>query len=146
MNRLRYAYEKAGKQIRDCAAYRKRHYDKRRLHPEIRIGDCVYVRSRAVHGRNKIQGTWDSTVYRVVKATENTVIVEPNDGDGIPITLNRQHVIKCRPKSDKNELSQGDASDSDSDDNQKIPTRRSTRVNTGKHSNPNKLPCTVYRT
>ena len=41
-----------------------------------------------IHGR-------DSTIYRVLRLSENTVVVEPDDGAGVSRTLNRQHVIKC---------------------------------------------------
>ena len=41
-----------------------------------------------IHGR-------DSTIYRVLRLSENTVVVEPDDGAGVSRILNRQHVIKC---------------------------------------------------
>ena len=67
-NRLRYAYEKAGEQTKDRAEYRKNKHDEQRFNPEICVSDKVYIRNRGVHGRNKIQDTWSSTVYRVVHA------------------------------------------------------------------------------
>ena len=65
------------------------------LNPELCVDDKVYVRNCGVRGRNKIQDTWDSTIYRVLRLSENTVVVEPEDGAGVSRTLNRQHVIKC---------------------------------------------------
>ncbi|VDI18404.1 Hypothetical predicted protein [Mytilus galloprovincialis] len=64
-NRLRYAYEKAGEQTKDRAEYRKNKHDEQRFNPEICVSDKVYIRNRGVHGRNKIQDTWSSTVYIV---------------------------------------------------------------------------------
>ncbi|CAC5422660.1 unnamed protein product [Mytilus coruscus] len=111
-NRLRYGYEKAGEQTKDRAEYRKTVHDQKRFNPEICVGDKVYIRNRGVHGRNNIQDTWSSTVYRVVRLSENIVTVEPNDGAGVSITLNRQDVIKCniQPSVDQNNI------DSDSSD------------------------------
>ena len=37
----------------------------------------------------------DSTIYCVLRLSENIVVVEPDDGAGVSRTLNRQHVIKC---------------------------------------------------
>lgn len=142
-SRLRYAHEKAGEQIKDRVLYRKEQHDKRRFNPEIRVGDSVYIRNRGVYGRNKIQDTWDSTVYRVIKTFENTVVVVPSDGAGVSRTLNRQHVLKCR--SDSDEPSSKDSSDNEDDGVLVVPRRRF-RVTAGKHSNPNKLPCSTLNT
>ncbi|CAG2234451.1 unnamed protein product [Mytilus edulis] len=129
-NRLRYAYEKAGEQTKDRAEYRKTKHDEKRFNPEICVGDKVYIRNRGVHGRNKIQDTWSSTVYRVVRLSENTVTVEPNDGAG---------VIKCNIQQSVDDNS----SESDSSDDMFIP-RRTTRTTAGKHTNPNRLPNSIF--
>ena len=93
--RSRYAYDKAGERTNDCAEYRKTVHDQKRFNPELCVGDKVYIGNRGVRGRNKIQDTWDSTNYRVLRLSENTVVVEPDDGAVVSRTLNRQHVIKC---------------------------------------------------
>ncbi|VDI61737.1 Hypothetical predicted protein [Mytilus galloprovincialis] len=139
-NRLRYAYEKAGEQTKDRAEYRKNKHDEQRFNPEICVSDKVYIRNRGVHGRNKIQDTWSSTVYRVVRLSENTVTVEPNDGAGVSRTLNRRDVIKCNIY---NNLWNVNSSDSDSSDDMFIP-RRTTRATAGKHTNPNRLPNSIF--
>lgn len=93
--------------------------------------DKVYIRNRGVHGRNKIQDAWSSTVYRVVLLSENTVIIEPIVGAGVSRTLNRRDVIKCNIQQSVDDNS----SDSDSSDDIFIP-RRKTRATAGKHTNP----------
>ncbi|VDI55123.1 Hypothetical predicted protein [Mytilus galloprovincialis] len=138
-NRLRYAYEKAGEQTKDRAEYRKNKHDEQRFNPEICVSDKVYIRNRGVHGRNKIQDTWSSTVYRVVRLSENTVTVEPNDGAGVSRTLNRRDVIKCNIQQSVDDNS----SESDSSDDMFIP-RRTTRATAGKHTNPNRLPNSIF--
>ncbi|CAG2217557.1 unnamed protein product [Mytilus edulis] len=138
-NRLRYAYEKAGEQTKDRAEYRKNKHDEQRFNPEICVSDKVYIRNRGVHGRNKIQDTWSSTVYRVVRLSENTVSVEPNDGAGVSRTLNRRDVIKCNIQQSVDDNS----SESDSSDDMFIP-RRTTRATAGKHTNPNRLPNSIF--
>ncbi|VDI51591.1 Hypothetical predicted protein [Mytilus galloprovincialis] len=138
-NRLRYAYEKAGEQTKDRAEYRKTKHDEKRFNPEICVDDKVYIRNRGVHGRNKIQDTWSSTVYRVVRLSENTVTVEPNDGAGVSRTLNRRDVIKCNIQQSVDDNS----SESDSSDDMFIP-RRTTRTTAGKHTNPNRLPNSIF--
>ncbi|CAG2190480.1 unnamed protein product [Mytilus edulis] len=138
-NRLRYAYEKAGEQTKDRAEYRKNKHDEQRFNPEICVSDKVYIRNRGVHGRNKIQDTWSSTVYRVVRLSENTVSVEPNDGAGVSRTLNRRDVIKCNIQQSVDDNS----SESDSSDDMFIP-RRTTRTTAGKHTNPNRLPNSIF--
>ncbi|CAG2220736.1 unnamed protein product [Mytilus edulis] len=123
-NRLRYAYEKAGEQTKDRAEYRKTKHDEKRFNPEICVGDKVYIRNRGEHGRNKIQDIWSSTVYRVVRLSENTVTVKPSDGAGVSRTLNRRDVIKC------NIQQSVDDNSSDSDSSDDIP-RRITRATAG---------------
>ncbi|CAG2202109.1 unnamed protein product [Mytilus edulis] len=137
-NRLRYAYEKAGEQTKDRAEYRKTKHDEKRFNPEICVDDKVYIRNRGVHGRNKIQGTWSSTVYRVVRLSEITATVEPNDGAGVSRTLNRD-VIKCNIQ----QYVDDNSSESDSSDDMFIP-RRTTRTTAGKHTNPNRLPNSIF--
>ena len=137
--RLRYAYDKAGEQTQDHADYRKAVHDKRLYNPELCVGDKVFIRNRQVKGRNKIQDSWDSTVFRVLRLTENTVSVEPDDGAGVSRTLNRQDVIKCTiTQPDKTDSS----SDSDSSDDIFV-RRRTNRTTAGKHSNPKRLPRSV---
>ena len=58
------------------------------FNPELCVDDKVYVRNRGVRRRNKIQDTWHSTIYRVLRLSENTVVVEPEDGAGVSRTLN----------------------------------------------------------
>lgn len=76
------------------------------------------------------------------------MVVEPRDGAGISRTLNRQHVLKCRQEfdaadnDDDDVLSATDSLDSDSDET--LVLRRTTRTTAGRHSNPNKLPCAVH--
>ncbi|VDI74482.1 Hypothetical predicted protein [Mytilus galloprovincialis] len=137
--RLRYAYEKAGEQTKDRAEYRKNKHDEQRFNPEICVSDKVFIRNRGVHGRNKIQDTWSSTVYRVVRLSENTVTVEPTDGAGVSRTLNRRDVIKCNIQQSVNDNS----SESDSSEDILIP-RRTTRTTAEKHTNPNRLPNSIF--
>ena len=53
------------------------------------------------------------TIYCVLRLSENIVVVEPDDGAGVPRTLNHQHVIKCNvPQCVDRHFSDSDASDS----------------------------------
>lgn len=65
---LRYAYDKAGERTHDHVEYRKTVHDHKRFNQELCVGDKVYtIRKRGVRGRNKIQNTWDSIIYRVLR-------------------------------------------------------------------------------
>ena len=104
------------------------------------MGDKAYIRNHGVRGRNKIQDIWDSTIYRVLRLSENTV-VEPDDGAGVSRTLNRQHVIKCNvPQCVDRNLNYSDSSNSS--ETMLIP-RRTKRLTAGKHQNPERLPRSV---
>ena len=76
----------------------------------------------------------------MIRLSENTGTVEPNDFAGVSRTLNRQHVIKCNPLQSMNHSD----SDSDNSDDVCIP-RRTTRATAGKHVNPNRLPRSVFQ-
>lgn len=91
-DRLKYAFDKAGDRTSMMAEYRKSTNDCRAFEPNLDIGDKVYVRNRQVRGRNKIQDSWDSTVYRVVNISGNVIAVV-SDG-GCQKTLNRRDVTK----------------------------------------------------
>ena len=84
--RLRYDYDKSGERTNDRAEYRKTLHDHTRFNPELCVGDKVYIRNRGVRGRNNIQDTWDSAIYRVLRLFENIVVVEPDDGAGVSRT------------------------------------------------------------
>ena len=128
---LRYAYDKSGERSNDRAKYRKTVHDHKRFNPELYVGDKVYIRNRGVRGRNNIEDTWDSTIYRVLRLSENTVVVEPDDGAGVSRTLNRQHVIKCNvPQCVDRNIKDSDSSDSS--ETMLIP-RRTKRLTAGKH-------------
>jgi hypothetical protein len=135
--RLRYAYGKAEERTNDRAEYRKTVHDHKRFNPELCVGDKIYIRNRGIRGRNKIQDTWDSTIYRVLRLSENTVVVEPDDGAGVSRILNRQHVIKCNVPQcvDRNFR---DSYSSDSSETMLIP-RRTKRLTAGKHQHPERL-------
>jgi hypothetical protein len=135
--RLRYAYGKAEERTNNRAEYRKTVHDHKRFNPELCVGDKIYIRNRGVRGRNKIQDTWDSTIYRVLRLSENTVVVEPDDGAGVSRILNRQHVIKCNvPQCVDRNFS--DSYSSDSSETMLIP-RRTKRLTAGKHQHPERL-------
>ncbi|KAK3525602.1 hypothetical protein QTP70_000419 [Hemibagrus guttatus] len=60
--------------------------------PAVEIGQHVYLRHRP-SGRNKIQDTWSSTVYRVLEVQGTTYTVEPVEGG----TVKRVHRSNIRP-------------------------------------------------
>jgi hypothetical protein len=71
--------------------------------------------------------------------SENTVVVEPDDGAVVSRTLNRQHVIKCNVQ----QCVDRKFSDSDSSDNSEtmlIP-RRTKRLTAGEHHG---FQCILY--
>ena len=92
-DRLKYAFDKAGDRTSMMAEYRKSTNDGRAFEPNLDIGDKVYVRNRQVRGRNKIQDSWDSTVYRVVNISGNVLTVISDNG--CQKTLNRRDITKC---------------------------------------------------
>jgi hypothetical protein len=62
------------------AEYRKSTNDGRAFEPNLDIGDKVYVRNRQVRGRNKVQNSWDSIVYRVANISGNVITLLLDDG------------------------------------------------------------------
>ncbi|XP_062582626.1 uncharacterized protein LOC134244363 [Saccostrea cucullata] len=92
-DRLKYAFDKASDHTSLMAKNRKLTNDRKAFDPELNTDDKVYVRNRQIRGRNKIQDSWDSTVYRVVNISGNVVSVVSDDG--CQKTLNRRDVTRC---------------------------------------------------
>lgn len=105
---------------------------------EVEVGTRVFLRNR-VKGRNKIQDFWDATPYVVTKARGNNVYdVQAADGVGPCKTITRREMLATKETvtKDDEELhgeSSEDISD-DSDDEDKVQLRRSSRSTARKHA------------
>ena len=92
------AYGRAERNMERTADQRKRTFDKHAREAPLIIGQRIHTRNKPL-GRNKIQAAWDSTVYRVLvmqkQGNNNVYVVEPADGLGRQITINREDLRKC---------------------------------------------------
>ena len=101
--RLRDSHQLAKERLEAEALLRKQHYDRHfRTKPsEIRVGERVLTRNRAVRGRNKIQDKWSGTVYKVIQQRGDVYDIEPADETGGLRTVNRAELQVC-PKPREN--------------------------------------------
>ena len=157
------AYIRAINRIKDKAVKRKTRHDKKTKDNCLNIGCRVLLRNR-VKGRNKIQDTWNPTVYKVLRRIDGGsayLVKQLGDDDSTSRTINRVDLL-LYPFSDSEQESEADSdkssdvnSSSDSDeftvnishlqaDSPKRPTKRvSQRSTKGIHSNPHNLPRSV---
>ena len=97
--RLAEAFAKAASQTEQEALRRKARHDVRVNDAGLALGSRVFVRNRAVVGRNKIQDHWDSVPYRIVARPDPngpTYTVEPLEGEGPQKTLHRREILEAR--------------------------------------------------
>ncbi len=108
--RLRDAFARASTNSEKEVLRRQQRNDVKAVDTSISIGARVFVRNRGIIGRNKIQDTWCSTPYRVVRRPDpdgHVYVVEPLTGDGSERTLNRNELLlsKCLPMVENHDIS-----------------------------------------
>ena len=99
--RLEETYRIAKRQTEREADRRKRLYDENARPNLLPNGTLGYLRKRT-KGRNKIQDSWHSRIYRVIsRQGENHVyVVKPLDGLSEPKTVNRTELKPCNQNDD----------------------------------------------
>ncbi|XP_062407933.1 uncharacterized protein LOC134099157 [Sardina pilchardus] len=66
--RLQTAFDGAKDRLQEAARIRKERNDQHLTREDLREGDLVYLQNKAFQGRAKIQDTWGSRKYRIIKA------------------------------------------------------------------------------
>ena len=164
--RMAVAYHNANRRLEAKAQERRaRHNIKVKGDDSLHPGDHVLVRKRVL-GRNKIQDTWGSMVYVVIRRVQDTsaYVIKAIDGFGDTKAINRVDLKLCRSSDSRfdSNISDSDSSPdealleyvSDTDGQSspeetisasRIPLRRSQRSTAGKHQNPHRLPQSVLK-
>lgn len=159
-------YECSSANLRKSAEQRNKQRNKKSTDSFIPIGTRVLTKNRVL-GRNKIQDTWCSTPYKVVKYLgDNVYSIQLADGSGPIKNVTRKEILdtgeKVTASSDDSETEDSDSDyipeqiqeviqaeessshrKSDEEFVEPEQPRRSKRTTAGKHSNPFKLPQSV---
>ena len=97
--RLREAMEVALERTQDEAERRQLVANQKAANTDLAVGTQVYLRNRAVRGRNKMQDKWDSEPYKVVDRPDpdgNVYVVEPLNGVGSNRAVHRKELLESK--------------------------------------------------
>lgn len=96
--RLRYAYEKAGKHTDIERTRQKRHYDHNAENSPLLPGERVMMRDMRARGRGKLADKWEVVPYIVEKQTNPELpvyVVRPEQGQGAEKVVHRNMLRPC---------------------------------------------------
>ena len=93
VEKLSYAYTRAGEETRRNEAQRKEVHYFGKTESELQIGNKVYIRNRGIKGRDKIQDKWKSDTYVIISKPGYSVYTVKLESDNGPVkSVNRSEL------------------------------------------------------